>query len=148
MVLMRRSGVFNETEAWPLMFKSANSTGALPILDEVCPLLPFPSYTFEGGGSAKTSQKLSWLPVDQAGQAISEIVLSTITSPTLASPHAEVYHVLNARCGAWSDVLKGLKEGGLVFETVERREWLRRLAGSEPDVSKNPTIKLLVSPLL
>ena len=28
-------GVWNETEAWPLMFKSANTIGALPILEEV-----------------------------------------------------------------------------------------------------------------
>lgn len=28
-------GVWNETEAWPLMFKSANTVGALPILEEV-----------------------------------------------------------------------------------------------------------------
>lgn len=29
------SGVWNETEAWPLMFKSANTLGALPSFDEV-----------------------------------------------------------------------------------------------------------------
>ena len=29
------SGVFNETEAWPLMFKSANVVGTLPELQEV-----------------------------------------------------------------------------------------------------------------
>lgn len=29
------SGVWNETEAWPLMFKSANILGTLPSVDEV-----------------------------------------------------------------------------------------------------------------
>ena len=28
-------GVWNETEAWPLMFKAANTVGALPSLEEV-----------------------------------------------------------------------------------------------------------------
>lgn len=34
------SGVWNETEAWPLMFKSAKTTGALPQLDQVCCFIP------------------------------------------------------------------------------------------------------------
>lgn len=29
------SGIWNETEAWPLLFKSANTVGALPVYDEV-----------------------------------------------------------------------------------------------------------------
>lgn len=116
-------GVWNETEAWPLMFKSANTTGALPILDE----------------------RPSWLPVDQAGRAISEIVLSTLSSPELAAPHANVYHVLNSQCSQWSDILDGLKQGGLKFDAVERREWVQKLSKSNPDVEANPTYKLLVS---
>lgn len=32
------SGVWNQREAWPLMFKSANTIGALPHLDEVRPM--------------------------------------------------------------------------------------------------------------
>jgi len=90
-------------------------------------------------------QKLSWLPVDQAGKAIAEIVLSTATSPELQLPHASVYHVLNAHYGKWSDILAGLKQGGLVFDAVSRKEWLDKLAKSNPDVSVNPTFKLLVS---
>jgi hypothetical protein len=29
------SGVWNETEAWPLMFRSIDTVGALPMLQEV-----------------------------------------------------------------------------------------------------------------
>lgn len=32
---MKRSGVWNETEAWPLMFKTVDVIQALPMLDEV-----------------------------------------------------------------------------------------------------------------
>lgn len=104
------------------MFRAANSTGALPLLEE----------------------RLSWLPVNQAGQAVAEIVLSTAQSGTKSA----VYHVLNPHNGTWDDVLAGLKEGGLTFEAVERREWLDRLAKSDPDVTANPSYKLLVSLVL
>lgn len=118
-----QTGVWNETEAWPLMFKSANTIGALPILEE----------------------RPSWLPVDVAGRAIAEITLSTLSSSSLASPHASVYHVLNSGIADWSDILSGLKQGGLVFNAVDRREWVELLSKSDPDVEKNPTFKLLVS---
>lgn len=36
---MKRSGVWNETEAWPLMFKTVDVIQALPMLDEVRPTL-------------------------------------------------------------------------------------------------------------
>ncbi len=59
--------VWNETEAWPLMFKSANTVGALPVVDE------YPS----------------WLPVDFAGKSIVEVVLNT------TKPATVVYHIVN-----------------------------------------------------
>ncbi|ORY34306.1 putative L-aminoadipate-semialdehyde dehydrogenase [Naematelia encephala] len=112
------SGAWNETEAWPLMFRAATTIKCLPKLDE----------------------KPSWLPVDRAAQAISEIVLGTASNP---DPHARVYHVLNPHTAQWSAILEGLKKGGLDFEPVDRTVWLERLAASDPDVTKNPTYKLL-----
>lgn len=110
------SGVWNETEAWPLMFRSANEVGALPLLDE----------------------KLQWFPVDQAAQAISDLVLV----PNAAAG-SSVYHVLNPKEASWGDILEGLRRGGLKFDAVDRLEWLARLAKSNPDVTANPTYKLL-----
>lgn len=107
------SGVWNETEAWPLMFRSAGVVGALPDLNE----------------------RPQWMPVDLAGQAIVDTVLSS-------NPDG-VYHILNSREAQWSDILSGLRAGGLKFETVSPAEWLDRLAKSDPDVSTNPTYKLL-----
>ncbi|OCF58832.1 L-aminoadipate-semialdehyde dehydrogenase [Kwoniella mangroviensis CBS 10435] len=115
----KENGVWNETEAWPLMFRSANTTGTLPFLEE----------------------KPSWLPVDQAGQTISEIVLNNLNTAQPAS--GNVYHVLNAHLATWSDILEGLKKGGLKFETVDRYTWLENLAKSNSDVTVNPTYKLL-----
>ncbi|KAJ7113690.1 L-aminoadipate-semialdehyde dehydrogenase [Mycena crocata] len=110
------TGVWNETEAWPLMFKGANTVGALPTVDE----------------------HPSWLPVDYAGQGIAEVVLSH------PAKSAVVYHIVNPNITAsWDDILAGLRSAGLKFKTVERTQWVERLAKSDSDGVKNPVIKLL-----
>ncbi|KAJ7281917.1 L-aminoadipate-semialdehyde dehydrogenase [Mycena rebaudengoi] len=111
------SGIWNETEAWPLMFKAANTFGALPTV----------------------SENPSWLPVDFAGKGIAEVVLTPHTAKSAA-----VYHIVNPNVTAsWDDMLLGLKSAGLKFDTVSPTEWVNRLAKSNPDGLKNPTIKLL-----
>ncbi|KAJ6624936.1 L-aminoadipate-semialdehyde dehydrogenase [Mycena sp. CBHHK59/15] len=111
------TGVWNETEAWPLMFKAANTFGALPTVDE----------------------HPSWLPVDFAGKGIAEVVLRPHSAKSAA-----VYHIVNPNVSAsWDDMLQGLKSAGLKFDVVDRAEWVNRLARSDPDGVKNPTIKLL-----
>ncbi|EJD50787.1 L-aminoadipate-semialdehyde dehydrogenase [Auricularia subglabra TFB-10046 SS5] len=111
------NGVWNETEAWPLMIKGANTVGALP----------------------RTGEHPSWLPVDYAARAIKEIVLSRHASGT-----ASVYHIVNPNTSAsWDDLLAALAESGLKFNAVGTDEWLQILAGSEKDPNVNPVIKLL-----
>ncbi|WVQ76625.1 hypothetical protein IAR50_006298 [Cryptococcus sp. DSM 104548] len=113
------NGIWNETESWPLMFKSVNEVHALPMI----------------------SESPSWLPVDQAASTIIEIVSSTSSASQPSS--ASVYHIVNPHLSAWSDVLAGLAAGGLKFDTVPQTEWLARLAQSNPDVAVNPAYKLL-----
>ncbi|KAJ8082482.1 putative NRPS-like protein biosynthetic cluster [Marasmius tenuissimus] len=109
-------GVWNETEAWPLLIKSANTVGALPSLDE----------------------SPQWLPVDNAGRGIAEIV---IASP---ATQARVYHIVNPdRSVSWGQLLDGLEEAGVTFERVDPKEWVERLSRSEQDLEKNPTVKLV-----
>ncbi|KAJ3986293.1 L-aminoadipate-semialdehyde dehydrogenase [Lentinula detonsa] len=110
------NGVWNETEAWPLMFKSANTIGALPTVDE----------------------NPSWLPVDYAGRAITEIVLNT------EHKKSSVYHIVNPNTSAsWNDILDGLEYAGMKFERLEPLQWVERLAQSNQDGEQNPTVKLL-----
>jgi thioester reductase-like protein len=112
---------WNETEAIALMFRSALTTGALPELNE----------------------RPSWLPVDQCGLAISDIAMNAAS----ASPDANlVYHLVNPKAFSWkNDLLPALKKGSALpdFEVVSPQEWLRRLANSEQDPEKNPSIKLI-----
>ncbi|TFK46758.1 L-aminoadipate-semialdehyde dehydrogenase [Heliocybe sulcata] len=112
------NGVWNETEAWPLMFKSAQATGVLPLLDE----------------------HPSWLPVDYAARAIAEILLQSASSQL----RSKVYHIVNPdRSASWDDILDALHESGLKFEKADVEEWLDKLARSDKNVEKNPAIKLL-----
>ncbi|KAH9923666.1 L-aminoadipate-semialdehyde dehydrogenase [Fomitopsis serialis] len=111
-----KSGVWNETESWPLMFKATESTRALP--------------TFQ--------QNPQWLPVNIAGRAIAEI--ATRFEP----PKAAVYHIVNPTVtSGWDTIIAGLKKAGIEFDVVSRSEWLDRLAKSDPDGERNPAIKLL-----
>lgn len=107
-------GVWNDTEAIPLIMQSALTVGALPKLQE----------------------SPSWTPVDVVAQAVVEIALSNAESI--------VANVTNAKTFSWTkDLLSALREAGLEFEEVEPKEWVRRLAASSDDVVANPSKKLL-----
>lgn len=107
-------GVWNHTEAIPLMLQSAITIGALPRLQE----------------------SPSWLPVDTVAQAVADISLSDAGSI--------VANVTNPRVFKWADdLLPALRATGLVFDEVEPKEWVRRLSASNPDPQANPPIKLL-----
>jgi carbohydrate kinase (thermoresistant glucokinase family) len=107
-------GVWNDTEAIPLMMQSALSIGALPKLQE----------------------SPSWTPVDVIAKAVTEIALSNADSC--------VANVTNAKTFSWThDLLPALREAGLKFDEVEPKEWVRRLAESSDDAVANPPKKLL-----
>jgi carbohydrate kinase (thermoresistant glucokinase family) len=107
-------GVWNATEAIPLMLQTAKTIGALPQLDEN----PY------------------WLPVDIVAKACSEIACSGAGSG--------VMNVVNNKSFHWTrDLLPLLRESGLEFESVPQQKWIRRLRASDPDPVKNPPIKLV-----
>jgi len=110
-----KHGIWNATEAIPLLFQSALSTGALPALDE----------------------NPSWLPVDTVARAITDIALDP-------SYQSGINNIVNHNTFHWTrDLLPKLRASGLAFEIVPQREWLARLRSSEPDPAQNPSIKLL-----
>jgi len=108
-------GVWNATEAIPLMLQSATTIGALPTLDE----------------------SPAWLPVDTVAQTCIELM----NSNTLDS---HVLNVVNHNTFHWTrDLLPFLRKAGLKFEEVPQREWIKRLRASNPDPVANPPIKLV-----
>lgn len=111
-----RFGVWNTTEATPLVIRSVKSTGCLPALEE----------------------KLEWMPVDTVARVTSEILLQQTENGV-----CEVFNLVNPHALDWkTEFLPILREKGLVFDSVQPSEWLRRLENSDPDPKANPTVKL------
>lgn len=112
---------WNDTEAVALMFRSALTTGALPEL----------------------SESPTWLPVDQCAQAVADLAMKGAEASQDVNL---VYHLVNPESFSWKeDLLPALKQGSALpeFAIVSPQEWLRRLASSEQDPERNPSIKLI-----
>jgi hypothetical protein len=124
------NGVWNMTEAWPLMLSTVKQLECLPDLDEI----------------------LSWLPVDVAAQAILQIAVPVeLVHDEKIYPHpfydpvqlsddqdCPVYHLVNnSTATRWKDLLQWLKLiDGVKFETVEPSVWLDRLEQLETHPAK------------
>ncbi len=107
-------GIWNDTEAIPMMLQAATTIGAIPALDEN-PL---------------------WLPVDTVANGVVDIALS--------DAGAGVMNVVNHQSFHWTrDLLPALRAAGLDFEEVQPSEWIHRLRNSNPDPVANPPIKLV-----
>lgn len=116
-------GIWNTTEAIPLMIQSATTIGALPALEETP----------------------SWMPVDKVARAVVELSqLGTFDHKPQPGDEETVYQVQNSELFSWTDdLLPALTAAGLEFDVVSQREWVKRLKDGEQDPKKNPTIKLL-----
>ncbi|KAL5342841.1 hypothetical protein BJX70DRAFT_409789 [Aspergillus crustosus] len=107
-------GIWNATEAIPMIFQTAETINALPLLEDV----------------------LSWTPVDT--------IASSIIEATLSPTASEVLNITNPTLNHWTrDLLPLLKQTGLTFDALPKREWLARLRASNPDPTRNPPIKLI-----
>lgn len=106
-------GIWNATEAIPLMMQAGLTIGAIPTLDE-SPL---------------------WLPVD--------VVASTILEISLSDAGPGVMNVVNHKSFHWTrDLLPALHRAGLDFSESRQKEWVELLCKSNPDPVANPPIKL------
>lgn len=120
-------GLWNDSEAIPLMIRSALTLGALPDLDVSC----------------------SWLPVDQLASCLTEIADACLArreaGPTLSHREDSVYNLTNPLCFAWSAMLEELRRNGLTFETVSTDQWLQLLEESKArgEETANPAVKLV-----
>ncbi|KAI6707833.1 hypothetical protein JHW43_009638 [Diplocarpon mali] len=106
------NGVWNRSEAWPLMISSSMKLGCLPLLDE----------------------RLSWLPVDIAARAVVDISLAGRTTEDLS-----VYHLVNNSTDTtWSDLLAWLNHAaGTQLKLVSPDEWLDKLERADGDPARS-----------
>ncbi|KAI0135355.1 acetyl-CoA synthetase-like protein [Daldinia grandis] len=103
------AGVWNTTEAYPLLLSTARLVGCLPDLP---------------------NEIANWLPVDQAARIISDIVLSDRTTQLSAESKTPIYHVLNFhKSPSWSQLLHWISQaqGHSSFEILPAEQWLERL---------------------
>ncbi|RBR26942.1 uncharacterized protein FIESC28_00210 [Fusarium coffeatum] len=115
------SGVWNATEAYPLLLSTAKITGCLPNIP---------------------GEPLNWLPVEQAAQAVIEV--SRSKDDASSTP---VYHVLNPHTTpTWTEMLDWLSSsiGTPEFERVSPREWIKRLEKALGERSVNHPAQALL----
>ncbi|KAL4869522.1 hypothetical protein BDV12DRAFT_185205 [Aspergillus spectabilis] len=116
-------GIWNTTEAIPLMIQSAVTIGALPKLDEYH----------------------RWLPVDDVAGIVIDVSLSSET-PT-PNPDVEdqaIFNIISPHPFHWTtDLLPLLHESGLNFYQLQPSAWIQKLRESNPDPVTNPPVKLV-----
>lgn len=119
-------GLWNDTEAVPLMIRSALTLGVLPALHET----------------------QSWLPVDIVASTILDLAGITTSRPPASDFDTNlVYNLVNSNTFSWTDdLLPELQRSGLSFRVVPVNEWLQKLRdyqlnGGDPE--SNPAVKLL-----
>jgi len=119
-----KHGVWNASEAWPLMLASSKDTGVLPDL---------------GNG-----EKLAWLGVDVAAQGILEAAMSEAGHGDDAEGPA-VYHILNDAqpAATWDNLVGWVKNIKPATEIVSKAAWLQRLEKLQEQKPEHPALKLL-----
>lgn len=109
-----KHGVWNSTEATPLMMQTALTIGVLPTVDE----------------------SMRWLPVDVVAQSTIEITNSDAKSG--------IFNLVNPYTFHWTrDLLPYLRRAGLKFNELDPPSWLNLLRASNSNPAENPPIKLL-----
>ena len=127
----RESGVWNVTEAWPLMLSSVRVTACLPMLE---------------------GEKVAWLPVDVAAEGVLEVAGKYCADAegrgadvVEMAKEVPVFHILNPdRTTGWSDLLAWMQTlSPCPFEVVSAREWVERLENLRGEEARHPSRRLL-----
>ena len=134
------AGVWNDTEAFPLIIRSAVTMGVLPDMDMTC----------------------RWLPVDTLAKGVLEIAglrvgeASGVAGAMIERGEQLVYNLVSPHTFSWTpDLCSALHTTELsAFENVPFDHWLAQLrnlsvttpsltGGSAADPNRNPAIKLV-----
>jgi thioester reductase-like protein len=108
-----QNGIWNMSEAYPMMLSTVKDLGCLPKLDE----------------------DLTWLPVDVAAKAVVDILFRSREEG--AVEESPVFHITNNnRSSRWTDLLSWSRKL-TPFKIVELKEWLGKLEKLENHPARN-----------
>lgn len=108
-----QNGIWNMSEAYPMMLSTVKDLGCLPKLDE----------------------DLTWLPVDVAAKAVVDILFRSRQEG--AVEENPVFHITNNnRSSNWEDLLSW-SQNLTPFKIVELEEWLGKLEKLENHPARN-----------
>ena len=138
-----KAGVWNDTEAFPLIIRSAFTMGVMPEMDMTC----------------------QWLPVDTCAEAVLEIVglregeRREAAATVKAGERLLFYNLLSPHTFSWTpDLCSALHATDLIpFENISFKDWLARVRSLSATTSsttrgerneaadpiRNPAIKLV-----
>ena len=140
--------MWNDSDAIPLMVRSALAIRALPTLNERCAWLPVDTV-------ARSVVEIAGLCEGTGGREDVEGAVQTDagherdTPSPLPAPY--LFNVVNPRTFAWTETflpaLRAAAPASFPFETLAPETWLRRLRdyndGEQNAAEKNPSVKLL-----
>ena len=116
------NGIWNVTEAWPLMLSTVHATNSLPALEH---------------------EVLGWLPVDIASQAVVQIGFPDDEG---VGDSQHVYHLVNDNQGpTWMEMLGWMERlCSDPFKVVSPDKWVEQLEQLSGRYADHPAKKLLV----
>lgn len=117
-------GIWNASEAWPLMISTVDITNCLPVLE---------------------NESLSWLPVDTAAKAVLQIAHAPLAD-VIVSKDADipVFHILNPDTSTkWTDLLRWMQNLRPGFEILTPHDWIEKLENLEEKEAEHPARKLI-----
>ena len=115
------NGIWNITEAWPLMLSTVHATHSLPALEH---------------------EKLEWLPVDIAAQAVLQVAFSNNDG---LDDSKHVYHLVNDnQAPTWMEMLGWMEKlCSDPFEAMPPERWVEQLEKLDGRYADHPAKKLL-----
>jgi len=131
------SGVWNESEHFPIVVRASQKIKALPVIQGV----RSPFFSFLGSANLQMScrQSLAWMPVNRAGDILVELLFSR--------GFRSFYHLENPSRQSWDGILRHLTSilGGkdAPVPLVPLTDWIRCVRALGEDPSMNIAFKIL-----
>jgi nucleoside-diphosphate-sugar epimerase len=158
-----KTGCWNESEMWPILFKTSLALDALPILSQTV------DYGNDIGGYARPGLgNVDWLPVDVAAEVVGDLLLGSgpgdkigaVQSGSSTTHGYKDFNIVSPHSVSWTEMLRILqrqlhsnatsksmsKPGGSLLKEISLKEWVALLnkAGDDGmEVTELPGLKLL-----